>query len=107
MLLGYHPGLFHQYVRPAEDGTVDPRHAREYAPRDVQALFEAAGFEVVRLETGPYLEKPTLEHEWVQQLLDRYQLPDHLRGDAIYAVGRKTGGVRSRYPAELYTGAAE
>ncbi len=107
VLLGYHPGLFHQYVQPAKDGSVDPRHAREYAPRDVHALLEAAGFEIVRLETGPYLEKPTLEHEWIKQLLDRYQLPDHLRGDAIYAVGRKTGAVKARYPAELYAGAAE
>jgi SAM-dependent methyltransferase len=107
VLLGYHPGLFHQYVRPDKNGAVDPRHAREYAPRDVHALLEAAGFEIVHLETGPYLEKPSLEHEWVKQLLQRYQLTEHLRGDAIYAVGRKTGAVKSRYPAELYTGAAE
>jgi len=40
-------------------------------------------------------------------LLQRYELPDHLRGDAIYAVGRKAGGVKARYPAELYTGAVE
>lgn len=107
VLLGYHPGLFHQYVRPDKDGAVDPRHAREYAPRDVQALLEAAGFAVVRLETGSYLEMPSLEHEWIKQLLERYQLADHLRGDAIYAVGRKAGGVKARYPVELYTGAAE
>ena len=107
VLLGYHPGLFHQYVQPDKDGAVDPRHAREYAPRDVHALLLAAGFEIVCLETGPYLEKPLLEHEWVKQLLERYQLSDHLRGDAIYAVGRKAGGVKSRYPAELYTGAVE
>jgi glycosyltransferase involved in cell wall biosynthesis/SAM-dependent methyltransferase len=107
VLLGYHPGLFHQYVQPDKNGAVDPRHAREYAPRDVHALLEAAGFEIVRLETGPYLEKPSLEHEWIKQLLERYQLPGHLRGDAIYAVGRKTGAVKSRYPPELYAGAAE
>jgi SAM-dependent methyltransferase len=107
VLLGYHPGLFHQYVQPDKNGAVDPRHAREYAPRDVHALLLAAGFEIVRLETGPYLEKPSLEHEWIRQLLERYELPAHLRGDAIYAVGRKAGGVASRYPSELYTGAAE
>ena len=107
VLLGYHPGLFHQYVRPDKEGAVDPRHAREYAPRDVQVLLEAAGFEVERLETGPYFEKPEIEHQWVEQLMERYELPGVLRGDAIYGVGRKTGGVKSRYPAELYTGAAE
>jgi glycosyltransferase involved in cell wall biosynthesis/SAM-dependent methyltransferase len=107
VLLGYHPGLFHQYVQPDKNGAVDPRHAREYAPRDVHALLEAAGFEIARLETGAYLEKPSLEHEWIRQLLERYELPGHLRGDAIYAVGRKTGAVQSRYPPELYAGAAE
>jgi glycosyltransferase involved in cell wall biosynthesis/SAM-dependent methyltransferase len=104
MLLNYHPGLFHHYVIPDEKGDRDPRHAREYAPRDVQALFEAAGFEVERLETAPYLERRSLEHAWVDHLLDRYELPKHLRDDAIFAVGRKVGGVRSRYPAALYAG---
>jgi hypothetical protein len=69
--------------------------------------LEAAGFEVERLETGPYVEKPDIESGWIKQLLERYELPGVLRGDAIYGVGRKTGGVKSRYPAELYTGAAE
>jgi glycosyltransferase involved in cell wall biosynthesis/SAM-dependent methyltransferase len=106
-LLGYHPGLFHQYVRPDKDGAVDPRHAREYAPRDVHALLDAAGFAIVLLETGPYLESPAIEQEWVQKLLERYELANHLRGDVIYGIGKKTGGVKSRYPPELYTGAAE
>ncbi len=104
VLLGYHPGLFHHYVVPDEDGVRDPRHAREYAPRDLQALFEAAGFEVVRLETGPYLERESLEFEWVRRLLQRYELPDHHRDDALFLLGRKTGPVRERYPAALYAG---
>ena len=41
----------------------------------------------------------------LKHLIKRYQLPDHLRGDVIYAVGRKTGPVAERYPAALYTGA--
>jgi SAM-dependent methyltransferase len=106
-LLGYHPGLFHQYVRPAKDGSIDPRHAREYAPRDVHALLEAAGFSIVRLETGPYLEKPTPDLDWVGKLLERHELSNYLRGDVIYAIGEKAGPVKSRYPPELYTGAAE
>lgn len=104
MLLNYHPGLFHHYVIPDEEGNRDPRHAREYAPRDVQALFEAAGFEVEHLETAPYLERRSLEHAWVDHLLDRYELPKHLRDDAIFAVGRKVGPLRARYPAALYVG---
>ena len=105
-LLNYHPGLFHHYVKPDAEGNRDPRHAREYAPRDVQALFEAAGFEVVRLETGPYLERKSLEHEWVRHLLARYELPQDLREDSIFCVGRKKGPVRERYPAALYAGGA-
>lgn len=103
-LLNYHPGLFHHYVKPDADGARDPRHAREYAPRDVQALFEAAGFEVVRLETAPYLERRSLELEWVRHLLARYELPQDLREDSIFCVGRKAGPVRERYPAALYAG---
>jgi hypothetical protein len=98
--------LFHHYVKPDADGNRDPRHAREYAPRDVQALFEAAGFQVVRLETGPYLERNSLEYEWVRHLLARYELPQDLREDSIFCVGRKTGPVRERYPAALYAGGA-
>ncbi len=104
LLLGYHPGLFHQYVRPGENGEADPRHSREYAPRDVQEMFEAAGFDVEHLDTGPYIARRTAEFDWVTHLLRRYKLPDHLREDVIYAVGKKTRGVRERFPLFLYAG---
>jgi hypothetical protein len=29
-------------------------------------------------------------------------MPEDLRGDGIYALGRKSGPVRERYPAWLY-----
>ncbi len=104
ILLRYHPGFFHQYIRPNAAGEVEPRHAREYAPRDVVLLLEQAGFEVVRLETGPYQEEPSARGEWVLHLLERYDMPRDLRGEAIYAVGRKTGPVKCRYPEGLYAG---
>ncbi|MBI3697841.1 MAG: methyltransferase domain-containing protein, partial [Acidobacteria bacterium] len=104
ILLGYHPGFFHQYIRPSADGEAAPRHSREYAPRDVQLLFEQAGFEIARLETAPYRAEPTAAYEWVSHLLDRYEMPKDLRGEAIYAVGRKVSGVKCRYPAGLYAG---
>ena len=103
ILLGYHPGFFPQYMQPDEQGRVAPRHAREYAPRDIHALLEAAGFEVARLETGPYTTDRRAEHDWVKHVIKRYELPDHLRGEAIYAVGRKVGAVSERYPAWLYS----
>ena len=34
----------------------------------------------------------------------RYKLPDHLREDVIYALGKKTGEVTERYPPCLYSG---
>jgi hypothetical protein len=55
------------------------------------------------LETGPFREESKPEFGWVEHLLDRYILPKEHRGDGIYAVGRKTGPVRERYPAWLYS----
>ena len=102
ILQGYHPGFFHAYIRPADGGETDARHNREYAPREVHQLLENSGFEVALLETGPFREEPHPEYGWVTHLLERYRLSAELRGDGIYAVGRKTGPVRERYPAWLY-----
>ena len=103
ILHGYHPGFFHAYLRPSEGGGVDARHNREYTPREVHQLLENAGFEVARLETGEFRDEPHPEFGWVLHLLDRYWLDKDLRGDGIYAVGRKKGPVRDRYPAWLYS----
>lgn len=103
ILQGYHPGFFHAYIRPPEEGNpTDARHNREYTPREIQWLLEAAGFEIALLETGPFLDEPRPEYGWVEHLLERYRLPVELRGDGIYAVGRKAGPVRERYPSWLY-----
>ena len=67
-------------------------------------MFEAAGFSVERLETGPYVATRSAEFEWVRHLMRRYKLPDHLREDVIYALGKKTGEVTERYPPCLYSG---
>lgn len=103
ILSGYHPGFFPQYIQPDEWGDVAPRHAREYAPREVQTLFEASGFEVTRFETGAYEPGDSAKHEWVKNLMKRYELPDDLRGEAIYMVGRKVNAVTKRYPLGLYS----
>jgi SAM-dependent methyltransferase len=102
VLQGYHPGFFHSYIRPAESGEVDARHNREYTPKEVHLLLENSGFEVVQLETGEFLDLPHPEFGWVLHLLERYRLETGLRGDGIYALGRKTGAVRERYPGWLY-----
>ncbi len=103
ILEGYHPGFFPAYIRPSESGQVDARHNREYTPREIRQLLETAGFEVTLLETGEFREEPHPELGWVSHLLKRYWLDTDLRGDGIYAVGRKCGPVRERYPAWLYS----
>ncbi len=103
ILSGYHPGFFPAYIRPRGEGEEpEARHNREYTAREITLLFYYAGFEITLLETGPFRNEPKPEHEWVKHLLDRYEQPADLRGDGIYAVGRKTGPVRERYPAWLY-----
>jgi len=103
ILQGYHPGFFHSYLRPDASGASDARHNREYTPREIHQLLENSGFEVTRLETGEFRDLPHPEFRWVVHLLERYRLHTALRGDGIYAVGRKTGAVRERYPGWLYT----
>jgi glycosyltransferase involved in cell wall biosynthesis/SAM-dependent methyltransferase len=105
ILEGYHPGFFPAYIKPADPGQeVEARHAREYTPREVHHLLTDAGFAVEHLETGEFRDRPRPEERWVLHLLERYQLPKHLRGDGIYALGRKAGPVRKRYPGWLYEG---
>ena len=103
ILQGYHPGFFPAYIKPAESGEVEARHNREYAPREIHKLLEDAGFEVTHLETGEFRDLPHPESRWVLHLLERYKLDTKLRGDGIYAVGRKKGPVIDRYPEWLYS----
>lgn len=103
ILTGYHPGFFTTYIRPNSYGEVEARHNREYAPLEIGRLLEAAGLETVRLETGEFRDAPHPEHLWVKHLLERYMLSPDLRGDGIFAVGKKSGPVRDRFPAWLYS----
>jgi SAM-dependent methyltransferase len=102
VLEGYHPGIFNAYIRPRAEGEVEARHNREYTPKEIQRLLENAGFTVSLLETGPFRKVPRPEEGWVQSLLAQNELSLDLRGEDIYAVGRKTGDVRERYPDWLY-----
>ena len=103
ILQGYHPGFFHAYIRPSASGEVDARHNREYTPGEIHRLLENSGFEVTLLETGEFRDEPHPEFGWVHHLLARYWLSTDLRGDGIYAVGRKAGPVGERYPSWLYS----
>jgi glycosyltransferase involved in cell wall biosynthesis/SAM-dependent methyltransferase len=104
ILQGYHPGFFHAYIKPPAPGAEpEARHNREYTPREIHQLLENSGFEVTLLETGEFRDAPRPEYIWVERLLERCRLPSDLRGDGIFAVGRKTGPVRERYPGWLYS----
>lgn len=103
VLDGYHPGFFPAYILPRAEGQEpEARHNREYTPREVARLLVDSGFEVTLLDSGPFREEPKPEYEWVKHLLARYELSQDLRGDGIYAVGRKLRAVCDRYPAWLY-----
>ncbi len=102
VLQGHHPMLFPAYIKPAAVSVADSRHAREYTPDEIRLLLENSGFEVVRMETGPFREKMKPEHAWVEHVLDKYMLPREHRGEGIYAVAKKVGPMRERYPGWLY-----
>src|SRR5262249_22275212 len=96
------PGLFSQYTARMGGNRSDPRHAREYTPREIHQLMEAAGFSVQHLETGPYPAKRPDEHDWVLPILRAQGQSTELRDDTIHAVGRKERAVQERYPNWLY-----
>ena len=101
ILHGYHPGIFPAYIKPNLDGTIDPRHSREYTPREIAWLLEAGGFQVELLETGDFGRREP-RSEWTEEFLKANQLSPDLRGEIIYCRGRKTGPLRERWPKELY-----
>lgn len=104
ILWGYHPAFFPAYLRPRKEGEdEEARHNREYAPTEIRDLLIDSGFSIVRLETGEFIEEPHPDFAWIDRMLERYRVPRHLRGDGIYALGRKTGPVKERWPAWLYS----
>ncbi len=102
ILNGYHPGFFPSYIKPGGIHNDHPRHNREYTPDDIHHLLEAAGFAVARLETGEFHDDPHPDWAYIRHILSEYKLPEIKRGDGIYAVGRKEGPVRDRWPSWLY-----
>jgi hypothetical protein len=94
-LAGKSPNIFNMYciASPAD------RHNREYTPTDMRVALEAAGFKVVKLFTENAWHETDEEFlRW----LDRTGVPRELRGDNIFAVGRKQSSQIERYPHDLY-----
>ncbi len=102
VLNGYHPGFFPSYIKPCGEHNDHPRHNREYTADDIHHLMEAAGFAVVRLETGEFRDDPHPDWAYIRHILAEYKLPETNRGDGIYGVGRKVGPVQDRWPPWLY-----
>ena len=99
ILQGYHPGFFPAYIKPRRDRrewtratTASTRRARS------ASCWRTPASKSARLETGEFRDVPHPEYGWVRHLLERYRLETDLRGDGIYAVGRKTGPVKRALP---------
>ena len=75
------------------------RHSREYTFKDVRTVLEAAGFKVARLFTANNWNETD---EAFMRWLDQAGVSRQLRGDNIFAVGRKMSTQFDRYPEELY-----
>ena len=98
-LRGRSPYIFGHYNRENLYYGLSDRHNREYTPDDVRVAFEASGFEVANLFTRDTWNEPGPE---VLQLLANTNVPLELRGDNIFAVGRKVSSHIERYPKQLY-----
>lgn len=98
-LRGRSPYIFGHYNRENEYYGLSDRHNREYTPDDVRVAFEASGFEVAKLFTRDTWNEPGPE---VLQLLASTNVPLEMRGDNIFAVGRKVSSHIERYPKQLY-----
>jgi glycosyltransferase involved in cell wall biosynthesis/SAM-dependent methyltransferase len=75
------------------------RHIREYTFKDVSRAFVSSGFKVINLFTSDIWYQ--VPEEFMRQL-DDSGVPRKLRGDTIFAVGRKLSTMYERYPKELY-----
>jgi SAM-dependent methyltransferase len=95
VLVGCAPYLYPQYnINDLMD-----QHRREYAPREIGEALAAAGFTVEELETQDVWLR---SNPAILDLLEELMIPTELRGDNIFALGRKTGPPVERYPKDLY-----
>lgn len=98
LLSGSSPYIYGQYnLRSPAD-----RHAREFTPQDIRIAVESSGFQVVKILTRDIWHQVSEE---ALASLDRTGVPRELRGDNIFAVGRKLTWQIERYPRELYESA--
>jgi glycosyltransferase involved in cell wall biosynthesis/SAM-dependent methyltransferase len=75
------------------------RHMREYTFKDVNIALVSSGFKVINLFTSDIWYQ--VDEKFMRQL-DQSGVPRKLRGDTIFAVGRKQSSQFERYPEALY-----
>jgi SAM-dependent methyltransferase len=94
-LAGNSPYVYGEY-NPKSPGD---RHSREFTPNDIKIALNAAGFKTVKLFTKDLWAQTD---EAFLQWLDQTVVPRDLRGDNIFAVGRKISTQFDRFPDGLY-----
>ncbi len=99
ILKGRSPYIYGNYNRENINYGLSDRHNREYTPEDVRIVLEAAGFEVTNIFTKDTWNAPG---EDVLKILEKTGVPLELRGDNIFAVGRKITTHIERYPRRIY-----
>ncbi len=99
MLRGQSPYVFGHYNRENLYYGLGDRHNREYTPEEVKVVLESGGFEVLDLFTRDSWNQP--EPELLKFLASTF-VPLEMRGDNIFAVGRKVSSHIERYPEQLY-----
>ncbi|MBZ5621441.1 MAG: methyltransferase domain-containing protein [Acidobacteriia bacterium] len=102
VLRGAHPASFRRYTRIKPGGRAEPGHSREYTPDEIRLLLADSGFIVLSVETGPYGETALEDPRWVLPVLENLNRPTALRGDCIFAAGRRESLPRKRFPVWLY-----
>lgn len=87
------PGLF-PYYRPNKG--VYARHNREFSRKELKYMLSCAGMEVEKCATRSVVAHG--QSSWTRSLSNLFSnFP--IAGDTIFLLGRKTNGVRERFPS--------
>jgi glycosyltransferase involved in cell wall biosynthesis len=101
VLRGDHPAYYSRFPNP-DRLSHDPGHRREYTPPEIAQLLNAAGFALIHMETGDYgfgLDGADPDRE---RLVESHGFSIALRGECIFAIGRKETIPGNSRPSWLY-----
>jgi SAM-dependent methyltransferase len=92
---GSHPSFYMTYTKDASPY----RHNLEYTTAQLIDLVTSAGYSLEHHETLDVFEDP---HAQGMEILKNLGAPLKHRGDDIFLIATKTGGLSNRYPGSLY-----